>query len=540
MQEGQEASFEIGKYLETLLRQWRLILGTTLICSIIAGVVTYLQPRVYQARVLVASTNVGTNVSLGSTIETLSEEQLGYRLGGSTARLQSYVQMVKNPYIAKAVIDEMSDELPEDLRSQNALLQLVSGRLAEKSDSIEILVNNVDPDIAVAIANVWGKEYVDWVNNVYSSSTSVDALQAVKVKKDEAQVNYEKAQKVLETFVAKSNLDNLNRQIEEIRALITSLSTARTTAASTIITNTMTAELSSFNEEMLHDQELLKQAYLDSRNVNLILKNARAMRDQILSGGEGAARSNALALILLKKQAFATEQVITVNPEYPTVNDNLTTLQIQATTSEFTPEEMVADLEGLIASLESRQATINTEIEALSQKLVELESLPNTLSSDTIGNSPGQIPIGEASLQALLNLNGLDGVVSAMDADVPLEQTINRLEKNISNLQAKLAKETDRQQELTRARDLSWQTYSTLATKEAELEITTESLGKEVALASPAGIPGRANQELFRNVIIAALVGFMIGIGAAYLIEYWWNYQGVEPRPITITIKKRR
>jgi len=32
----------------------------------------------------------------------------------------------------------------------------------------------------------------------------------------------------------------------------------------------------------------------------------------------------------------------------------------------------------------------------------------------------------------------------------------------------------------------------------------------------------------------------MIGIGAAYLIEYWWNYQGVEPRPITITIKKRR
>lgn len=540
MQEGQETSFEIGRYLETLLRQWQLILGATLICAIVAGVFTYLQPKVYQARVLIASTNVGSNVSLGSTIETLSEEELGYRLGGSTARLQSYVQMVKNPYIAKAVLEEIGEELPENLRNQNALLQLVGGRLAEKSDSIEILVNNMDPDIAVAIANVWGKEYVDWVNNVYSSSTSAEALKAVKLKKDEAQISYEKAQKELETFTAKSNLENFTRQIEEVKALVTSLSTARTTAASTIITNTMTAELTSFNEEMLHDQELLKQAYLDSRNVNQLLKNALGMRDQIQSGGEGAARSNTLALILLKTQAFATDQVITFSSEYTTADNNLTTLQIQAATTELTPEEMVADLDGLIASLESRQASLKTEIEALSQQLVELESVPNTLSSDTVGNASGQIPVGEASLQALLDLNGLEGVLSAMEEDVPIEQTINRLEKNISNLQAKLAKETDRQQELTRARDLAWQTYSTLATKQAELEIATESLGKEVALASPAGIPGRASLELFRNVIIAALVGFMIGIGVAYLIEYWWNYQGVQPRPISITIKKRR
>ncbi len=117
MQEGQGIGFEVGRYLETLLRQWRLILSTTLICAIVAGVLTYLQPKSYQARVLVASTNVGTNVSLGSTIETLSEEQLGYRLGGSAARLQSYVQMVKNPQIAQSVVDEIGDQLPERLSS---------------------------------------------------------------------------------------------------------------------------------------------------------------------------------------------------------------------------------------------------------------------------------------------------------------------------------------------------------------------------------------------------------------------------------------
>jgi uncharacterized protein involved in exopolysaccharide biosynthesis len=540
MQEGQGIGFEVGRYLETLLRQWRLILSTTLICAMVAGVLTYLQPKSYQARVLVASTNVGTNVSLGSTIETLSEEQLGYRLGGSAARLQSYVQMVKNPLIAQSVIDDIGDKLPERLRSPKNLIGQVSGRVAEKSDSIEILVTNTDPQVAVAIANAWGKKYVDWVNNVYSSNTSLDALKAVQQKEKEAQDTYEKAQKQLETFISKSSLDDLTRQVEENKALVTSLSTARTTAASTIISNTSLAQLTSFNEELLNYQELLKQAYLDSRKVNHLIRNARSMRDQIEAGGEGAARSNSLALVLLKTQVFAADQVIATNPEYPTTSDNLTTLQIQAATSELTPEEMVMDLEGLIATLEARQATLNTEIEALSQQLLELESVPNTLSSDAGGNLSKNIPLSAASLQALLNLNGLDGVISVINEDVPLEQTIGELENKISDLQAKLAKETDRQQELTRARDLAWQTYSTLATREAELEIATESLGKEVALASTAGIPERDTQNLFQNVALAGLIGLLFGVGVSYLVEYWWNYQGVQPRPIWIGISKKR
>jgi len=540
MQGDEGAGIEIGKYLETLLRQWRLILGTTLICAIAAGISTYLQPRLFQARVLIASTNVGTNVTLGSTIETISEEQAGYRLGGSTARLQSYVQIVDNPMIAKSVIDEIGNKLPEELRTPKALLGLIRSRVAEKSDSIEILVVNEDPELAAVIANAWGKEYVDWVNNVYSSNTSSEALKAVQQKKNEAQRTYIKTEKELEAFIAKSNKEKFTRQVEEIKALITSLSTARTTAAETIITNTSTAQITAFNEEMLHYQELLKQAYLDSRKVNHLLSNARSMRDQIESGGAGAARSNFLALILLKTQAFSADLVIPENPEYPTTDDNPTTLQIQAANAELTPEEMVIDLEGLIDTLETRQTTLNTEIEALSQQLVELDSVPNTLSLDTAGNPLGRIPVSEASLQALLNLNGLEEVISVVDEDVPLGQTISKLEKNISNLQAKVAQETETEQELTSAKDLAWETYSNLAKKEVEFEIATESLGKEVAFASSAGVLGGANRDLFRNVVIAAFVGFMIGIGVAYLIEYWWNYQGVQPRPILIRLSKRR
>lgn len=540
MQEDLGRGFEIGKYLESFLRQWRLIIGTTLLCALVAGAVTFFEPKVYQAKVLIASTNVGTNITLGSTIETLSEEELGYRLGGSTARLQSYVQMVPNPSIARSVIEELGEELPEGLRTPNNLVRLVSSRVAEKSDSIEIVVRHEDQQLALAIANAWGKNYVNWVNNVYSSNTSAGALKAVQEKKKEAKDIYEKAQKQLENYISKSNLDDLTRQVEENKALVTSLSTAWTTAASTIVTNTSNAQLASFNEQLLHYQELLKQAYLDSRKINRLLTNARIMRDQIQAGGEGAARSNSLALILLKTQVFEVDQVITVIPEVATTFTNPSKLQIQADTTELTREEMLVDLEGLITTLESRQTTLNSEIEALSQQLLELRSEPSTLSADAVENPSSQIPIGEASIQAFLNLNGLDGVISAINEDVPLERTISQLENKISDLQAKLAKETDRQQELTRARDLAWQSYSNLATKQAEFEIATESLGKEVALASSAGISERNNQDVSRNIVMGALVGFLFGVSAAFIIEYWWNYRGIQPRPITLTMSKRK
>jgi uncharacterized protein involved in exopolysaccharide biosynthesis len=135
-------------------------------------------------------------------------------------------------------------------------------------------------------------------------------------------------------------------------------------------------------------------------------------------------------------------------------------------------------------------------------------------------------------------MKGLDGIVSSVGGDLPLEKTIGELENKISVLQSKIAKETDRQQELTRARDLAWQTYSNLATKEAEFEISTESLGKEVALASPAGINERNTRDLARNLVIAALVGFLFGVGVAFIIEYWWSYQGIQPRPITLKITR--
>ncbi len=61
-----------------------------------------------------------------------------------------------------------------------------------------------------------------------------------------------------------------------------------------------------------------------------------------------------------------------------------------------------------------------------------------------------------------------------------------------------------------------------------------QTKGTDVALASPAMIPTQDTVSVARNVLMAALVGFFLGIFAAYAIEFWWAYKGVEPRPVTI------
>lgn len=107
-----------------------------------------------------------------------------------------------------------------------------------------------------------------------------------------------------------------------------------------------------------------------------------------------------------------------------------------------------------------------------------------------------------------------------------------QLEDELNQLQAQAASETDREQELIRARDLAWSTYSNLAIKEAELTISTEPLGSEVSLAVPASTPKATRSDILRNTLLGALIGLIVGIGVAYIVEFWWRYKGVQPKPV--------
>ncbi|MBI4770268.1 MAG: hypothetical protein HY784_07635, partial [Chloroflexi bacterium] len=134
----------------------------------------------------------------------------------------------------------------------------------------------------------------------------------------------------------------------------------------------------------------------------------------------------------------------------------------------------------------------------------------------------------------LLELKRLGGQVDFNIADTPLEKGIRDLEAQVRDLQSQVAQQTSQQQELTRARDLAWSTYTNLATKEAELGVAAQTTGVEVALAAPAAVPDQDTMSGALNVAIATVLGLMLGVLAAYVIEYWQGYKGLELQPVPV------
>jgi len=595
-----EDEINLGKYVETLIRQWQVIVSAALIAAFVAGAVSLAMPQGYEASVLVASTKFKADISFGSSIQTLTEEELlasgAAAIVDRKARLQSYVQLVKNPAVAQTVLDELGDRLDEDELDVTNLLRMVEGDIAANSDSIEITVTYGNPVIAAELANAWGREYVRQVNAVYSGGVTEQSLVAVRDQMNVALVAYNDTLKELIRFLEENRIDELNRQINEKQTIINSLANARSTAIDTIVSEQtlalqqvtreyyseqaknlllalqgdltgrrelVTAYINAINrarqavfDEQIQDQlDRFSRLYSDIRRIDQLLNDAMDMRDQVQFGGAGAAASNALALTLLKAQVYAA-------------HGGLGEVQLQTSPGTMSATAMVTDLDALIDALEARKMELEAQIQSSSESFLaggEFNFLDaplfledpevNVLISAVINQYPELFKTGrlaELSLeivddeeknqlvqqalnysQALLELGELDELLFSTEPD-SLELGIRDLEQQVRELEADLEMERDKERKLFRSRDLAWSTFSSLATRTEELNVAVGTTGIEVALASPAAVPDQDTVSGVRNVMLAGAVGLMLGVFAAYAIEFWWGYKGLEPEPIAV------
>ncbi len=529
MEEEYNVSDDLGRFIEVFLRQWQLILAMTLITGIAALITSQMLPKKYQASVLLASTKSASTVSYEPTIRTLVEEQ--QLRGVSNARLKSYVNLVNNPLIAQEVLDKLGDQLDVEDQSVEKLLKLVEGELISGSDTIEITTTYSDPELAAQIVNEWAKAYITQINAVYLASGSGEVHSFVKIKLDESKENYDSTQRELEEFIAQNQQEEYTRQIAETQLVVGQLSSIRV--------NVLSQQIKNLDIK-------LEKAYKDRRQVDQLLNNASDLIAQVSLGGGEAVNSNTVAINLLKAQAFApgiesasrtefvsrTEYVERTESDPGTESGNLiiqtspiiqTSLIIQTSAIDTTAEVMIDDLDGFVEVLENRREKLDEEIDILSAQIV----------SDyyTFGDERSQPESTAAENQAPLELIG-SGQVELNMAHLPIDQTILDLEKRIDDLGAKLAKETDRHDELMRAHNLAWETYQTLANKEAELSVAAEIPGSVVNIASPALIPETDTVSTIKNAALATAMGFIIGTLTAFAIEFWWGYKGIEPHPI--------
>jgi len=481
---------DLTQYFDALIRKWWLIVGLTVVCALVAGVYAFTRPSFYQARALVATVKEVTQVSFSQEIKTLSEDEIDPQVSRAQ-RLRSFVAMASSPAIAEAVLAQLGDQLPAQQRSTRALLGMVRANIPRGTDLIEIVATHPNPSIAEMVANAWAQEYIRQLNEVYSSRDET-SYEAVEKQLADAKRTYEEAQKAWETLLEESRLADLQRRINEYEGMLESLSQSQGQSV----------------QCLLHRLQY----------ASWLLQAAEDMRSQLLAGGEGAARSNSSALMLLKVQAFAlaqgqscctapvssAESVPSQNTEggvnsaaaallHLQVAHPNTALQLQAQlgSQEMTQAEALKDLAALIRTLKTRKQTLQTE---LAQVLAAGEQ--------------GQLYLPDVT-------NGEAG----------LQQSVSKMEEQLRRLRAELAREEARQKEVQARLNLAWESYNALSRTLTELEIALHTKGAQARLAAPAIVEHNGTISKARTVALGAVVGIILGIILTYLVEFIEGYR---------------
>ena len=493
---------DLTAYLDMLLRRWKLVIGIALVVTILAVGIVALLPPAFRARALVATTREKTRVSLGTSIQTLSEDDLDPEID-RTRRLTTFVAMVPNPLIAQQVLDEIGSLLPEDVQSVSVLLGMVEGSIVKDSDAIAIDVTHSDPQVAALLANAWARAHVGHVNRTYSGDAG-EAFGIVRAEAESARAVYGEAQSALADLLRDERFDVLGRRLAEVQALLQGLSDARAGAGR------------------------MSLARLD--RVDRLLASARDMRDQVAAGGEPAAQSDALAFALLQVEAFGalagqpqdqTPALFHAPRQHPLdpparwetsgmVGANRADggnadihLALDVPVGQVSAAEMLADLDALIATFEARRATLSGELLGLAQ----------SVNSDQDWAMAGMLPSAEAPHPQV------------GDTLTELSSAQSQLEQLARDLRIQLISEEDR---LVQGQDrvgLARETLKNLARKEAELALSALTPGAEARVAMPATIPTGAINSPLSVGVIAAAAGLVLGILAAYSMEFWRGYR---------------
>jgi uncharacterized protein involved in exopolysaccharide biosynthesis len=547
-----EEEIDLRIYIDILLKWWWLIALGAMIVGGGAFVFTTLQPRVYEATAGVVSLRSRAEISLGSGFESVSENDFTLPAQASNVvldrnqrRLNTLIGMVRSGSIARQVAGELQEILDEEDADPARLMEYVEGKLmGGDSDTIQIVVTHPAPLVAAEIANAWARAYETHVNAIYgeaSYSPFADVGEQVVTAKSE----YDQAQAAWVAFLnTEDRIVELQRQVAEDEAVIDKLRLGRQDSVAAVtdaqvdiqqrLLNTsvvaeVDANLKVFEKQRDELVRTFERDYSRMRRLNDLLLDANMMRVQLLAG-EGPG-NDALVWLSFKAKVFSTVDGL------PFDTLDMTTSSLETLLSATDPLTQAADLDALIVAMAGEvhrlEASLQAQVEALTAR--ETYQFLSDLSVEALTTETA--PSGEALAQ-FTDWQGLLPYADVLKA--PLDQEIVTLENHVRELRSEIARLQGRKDELRNNRDLAWNAYTNLLSKEQEIRIAATSAGSEVRFASPAVPPRKpVSSGRLTNTAIGLAVGLMGGVIGAFLFSYL-GLDGSSPRTFWAQVFKKQ
>ena len=522
--QSDEIEIDLRKYITAIWVRRRAILIFTVIGALLGGLFGIVFPAEYEATAGIAIIKTKTDVVFDPRVKTLSSDDLaaaGVALTSADARRNALLTLVSSGQIANQVIARMSPQLEVTDKNPAVLMRRIKSELAQKGDFILIKARHNDPIIAAQLANEWSRVYQNYANGVFAGEQP-DYASSVTGEVNRRRESYEVAQKELETFIAENSIDTLRHEISSTEKLIGGLVEEqseslrvtfqkRANLRTTIISQTLEAQrlaASAIISGQLQTQTNLLYKYYDTRvQLTQMLDEARALRSQISKGGVGNSSTNYLSIVLLKARALSGLQNIPNNLQINISN---------ATNFTQTQGDQLVDLDALTSVLEDRIKQVDTATLQLTNAVASGETAG--LSASPLVTSALQSS-ATASLENMLQLSGLEALQSSTNADTALNNIITSYGAKLNKVRSNLEEQLAHKQSLEHRRDVERDAYSTLLSKQTEVQVSDALTGSEVRFASEALVPDQRTVGRSLYALVGAVAGFIIALLIALIMS---------------------
>lgn len=496
--------------LSFLLEWWREIVLLTIVCVVVAGVVTQVLPEVYEAQSQVLILRRRSAVDLASNVSIETEGDALTSAGPGTA---TYADLVTSPAVAERALELLDSSWRGGVEEPADLLGSVEAESRTGSDLLLIKVRDEDPARASAVATAWSEAYVAHVNQLYNEASADYGV--VVAQLGQQQTEYEVAQAALEDFVQDEKIDELETSVLERTALINRLRVDKQTALSA-----------------LHDS-----AWHGSITASLV--------DVVASGH--VFDSGVLQCISVPTDLTLTQSSVTRSVCQPPVSMALVQ-RFSALSADYALlqqyRRQLDDVQVLRANLAQGGDPASTalSIALIKTQLLDVDrGLPAELSVQLPDAQYIDIAVQQADLAAIEAVLGeaitdldvriaeatrdLEGVSYGLDVidqtDDPLNQQLTTLHAEVQSLASQIERQRAEKRKLELARDLAWESYSTLARKEAELRVANELPASDVRFAAPATVPRQpVSPRTMLIVAGAGSAGLVLAVSGAFLLNH--------------------
>jgi capsular polysaccharide biosynthesis protein len=177
-----EMEINLQDYLDAILRRWKVVLVVFLAATLVATVVSFLQPSTYEASV--------------TLMEQSYEFYSGPRLQLSDrVVVKLYPALARTQAVERRVIDELEPVLSPAEKTPGALLSMVTVQEDKDNPALfEIRVRADDPDKAAQIANTWAEHYLQVVSSLEADwSSQLEIVEQNLESAEQALASFEQA-----------------------------------------------------------------------------------------------------------------------------------------------------------------------------------------------------------------------------------------------------------------------------------------------------------------------------------------------------------